>query len=75
MCLAVPAQIQSVDGTSALAFTGGITKTIDVSLTPDVAPGDWVIVHVGFALQKIDARKAQETLAAMDAVANAAKEA
>ncbi len=75
MCLAVPAQIQSVDGTSALALTGGITKTIDVSLTPDVAPGDWVIVHVGFALQKIDARKAQETLAAMDAVANAAKEA
>ncbi len=75
MCLAVPAQIQSVDGTSALALTGGITKTIDVSLTPDVAPGDWVIVHVGFSLQKIDARKAQETLAAMDAVANAAKEA
>jgi len=75
MCLAVPTQIQSVDGTSALALTGGITKTIDVSLTPDVAPGDWVIVHVGFALQKIDARKAQETLAAMDAVANAAKEA
>lgn len=75
MCLAVPAQIQSVDGTSALALTGGITKTIDVTLTPDVAPGDWVIVHVGFALQKIDAQKAQETLAAMDAVANAAKEA
>ncbi len=75
MCLAVPAQIQSVDGTSALALTGGITKTIDVSLTPDAAPGDWVIVHVGFALQKIDAEKAQETLAAMDAVAAAAKEA
>lgn len=75
MCLAVPAQIQSVDGTSAVALTGGISKTIDITLTPDVAPGDWVIVHVGFALQPIDAEKARETLAAMDAVASAIKEA
>lgn len=68
MCLAVPAQIESVKGTEAVALMSGITKTIDVSLTPDVKPGDWVIVHVGFALQVIDEAKAQETLAAMAAV-------
>ena len=55
MCLAVPAQIESVNGTSALCVMSGVTKEIDVSLTPEVRHGDWVIVHVGFALQTIDA--------------------
>ena len=53
MCLAVPAQIESVNGTSALCVMSGVTKEIDVSLTPEVRHGDWVIVHVGFALQTI----------------------
>ena len=75
MCLAVPARIQSVAGHEAVVETAGITKTIDVSLPPTVKPGDWVIVHVGFALQIIDDAKAQETLAAMAAVAQEAKEA
>ena len=68
MCLAVPAQIESVNGTSALCVMSGVTKEIDVSLTPEVRHGDWVIVHVGFALQTIDAQKAQETLAQMAAL-------
>ncbi len=75
MCLAVPARIQSVIGHEAVVETTGITKTIDVSLTPSAKPGDWVIVHVGFALQIIDDAKAQETLAAMTAVAKETKEA
>ena len=75
MCLAVPARIQSVIGHEAGVETTGIAKTIDVSLTPTAKPGDWVIVHVGFALQIIDDAKAQETLAAMAAVAKETKEA
>lgn len=75
MCLAVPARIQSVVGHEAVVETTGITQTIDVSLTPTAKPGDWVIVHVGFALQIIDDAKAQETLAAMAAVAKETKEA
>ena len=75
MCLAVPARIQSVIGHEAVVETTGVTKTIDVSLTPTAKPGDWVIVHVGFALQIIDDAKAQETLAAMTAVAKETKEA
>ena len=75
MCLAVPARIQSVIGHEAVVETTGITKTIDVSLTPTAKPGDWVIVHVGFALQIINDAKAQETLAAMAAVAKETKEA
>lgn len=75
MCLAVPARIQSVVDQEAVVETAGITKTIDVSLTPTAKPGDWVIVHVGFALEIIDDAKAQETLAAMAAVAKKTKEA
>lgn len=74
MCLAVPARIQAVTGHEAVVETAGITKTIDVSFTPTAKPGDWVIVHVGFALQIIDDAKARDTLAAMAAVAENAKE-
>ena len=50
----------------------GVTKDIDISLTPEAKAGDWVIVHVGFALQVIDAQKAAATLAAMQSVADSA---
>ncbi len=67
MCLAVPAQIVSIEGTKARAQMSGVEKEIDVTLTPEVVPGDWVVVHVGYALQRIDPEKAQETLNAMQA--------
>lgn len=70
MCLAVPAQIISLDGTLAVAEMSGVKKQIDVTLTPEVVPGDWVVVHVGYALQHIDPEKAQETLAAMRTAGN-----
>lgn len=72
MCLAIPAKILSVEGTTAQAEMTGVTKAIDLSLVPDAAPGDWVVVHVGFALQKIDPEKARQTLAAMALVGAAA---
>ncbi len=70
MCLAVPAQIISLDGTLAVAEMSGVKKQIDVTLTPEVVPGDWVVVHVGYALQRIVPEKAQETLAAMRTAGN-----
>ena len=56
MCLAVPAQLTTVspDGMTAAAMIGGIEKDVDVSLIDDPKSGDWVIVHVGFALNRID---------------------
>ncbi|KAB7650714.1 HypC/HybG/HupF family hydrogenase formation chaperone [Sutterella faecalis] len=64
MCLAVPAEILSVspNGADAMASIGGIEKPVDVSLIDHPVPGDWVIVHVGFALNRIDAKEAEETL-------------
>ena len=72
MCLAIPAKILSVDGTAAHCEMSSVTKDIDISLTPEAKAGDWVIVHVGFALQVIDAQKAAATLAAMQSVADSA---
>ncbi|WP_240907925.1 HypC/HybG/HupF family hydrogenase formation chaperone [Sutterella wadsworthensis] len=71
MCLAVPAQLTTVspDGMTAAAMIGGIEKDVDVSLIDDPKSGDWVIVHVGFALNRIDEAEAQETLKALAALA------
>lgn len=70
MCLAVPAQIKSIrpDG-SALCDLNGIEKPVDISLIASPAVGDWVIVHVGFALNKIDASEAKKTLELLRSVA------
>ena len=67
MCLAVPAQLTDIapDGMSARALIGGIEKSIDVSLIDEPQSGDWVIVHVGFALNRIDEAQAEETLRAL----------
>ncbi len=72
MCLAVPAQIISIDGTHAVVEMSGLKKDIDVTLTPEAVPGDWVVVHVGYSLQRIDPEKARQTLEAMRGVEAAA---
>lgn len=71
MCLAVPAKIIEIENqTHALCDFNGIQKTVDVSLITEPQVGDWVIVHVGFALNKIDETKAQETLSLMSELAS-----
>jgi hydrogenase expression/formation protein HypC len=64
MCLAVPARVVELrEGELALIDLGGIRKEISLALVEDVAPGDYVIVHVGYALQKLDPVEAERTLA------------
>ncbi|MCK4543725.1 MAG: HypC/HybG/HupF family hydrogenase formation chaperone [Spirochaetales bacterium] len=55
MCLAVPVKVLdlSVDGTARVE-KDGVTLTVMSSLTPDVAPGDYVLLHAGFIIQKLD---------------------
>jgi len=63
MCLAVPAQVIELRaGETALVDLGGVRKEISLALVDDVAAGDYVIVHVGFALQKLDREEAARTL-------------
>ena len=64
MCLAIPACVeQLIAGESAIVNLGGVRKEISLALVEDVAVGDYVIVHVGFALQKLDPEEAERTLA------------
>jgi len=49
MCLGVPMQLLSVDGIAGLAREEGQTQLVDLSLTPDACPGDWVLVFLGAA--------------------------
>ncbi|MGW4353242.1 HypC/HybG/HupF family hydrogenase formation chaperone [Nocardia sp. NPDC004582] len=67
MCLAVPGKVLSVqerDGTrmSVVDF-GGVQKDVCLQYIPDIAVGDYVIVHVGFAIQRLDEESAMQTLA------------
>ena len=64
MCLAIPAYIeQLIDGNRAIVNMSGIRKEISLALVDNAVPGDYVVVHVGFALQKLDPIEAQHTLA------------
>jgi hydrogenase expression/formation protein HypC len=67
MCLAVPGRVLSiaeVDGTlMADVDFGGVRKRVCLQYIPDVTVGEYVVVHVGFAIQRLDERSAQQTLA------------
>jgi len=62
MCLAIPAEVKEIKGNMAkVDFGGGVLREVDVSLV-DAKVGEYVLVHVGYAIQVIDRKAAQETL-------------
>ncbi len=63
MCLAIPAQITQLDAATdqATVTLGGISKTVSLALIDDAAVGDYVLIHVGYALNKISTEAAEET--------------
>ncbi len=64
MCLAIPARIvELLDGDQCRVELGGVRKEISLALFDGAAVGDYVIVHVGYALTKLDAEEAAQTLA------------
>ncbi len=72
MCLAIPGKIVSVDEQPDPALRrakvdfGGVKKDISLAFTPEAAPGDYVLVHVGFALSRLDEAEAQRILADLE---------
>ncbi len=66
MCLAVPGKIVSIDESAALKMAkvnfGGVGKDVCLEWLPDAQIGDYVLVHVGFALSKVDEKEAEETI-------------
>ena len=80
MCLAVQGQVVKVADdplrTATVSF-GGVTKSVSLALVPDAGVGDYVIVHVGFAISKLDedaARRSLELLAQLDGSGETGKE-
>ncbi|HIX93855.1 MAG TPA: HypC/HybG/HupF family hydrogenase formation chaperone [Candidatus Gemmiger excrementipullorum] len=66
MCLAVPLKIVSVDGKRAVGEAGGLTQTLRVDFLPDIQPGDYVMVHAGFAIERLSEQQARENLACIE---------
>jgi hydrogenase expression/formation protein HypC len=66
MCLAVPMQIISIDGESMVAEIDGVKREASLMmLGEEVAVGDYVLIHAGFAISRLDAEEAVETLELM----------
>jgi len=66
MCLAVPGKLLSVEGDDPAFRLGrvdfcGVKKTVNLAFTPDAVPGDFLLVHVGFALTRVDEDEARRT--------------
>jgi len=70
MCLAIPAKVvQKLENDQALVEVGGVRNLISLLLVEDVTVGDYVIVHVGFAIARLNAEEAAKTLALFDEIA------
>ena len=62
MCLAIPAKVIKIDELNAQIELGGLIRQASIMLVPDINIGDYVLLHAGFAIQKIDEQEATETL-------------
>ncbi|MBP2679603.1 MAG: hypC [Deltaproteobacteria bacterium] len=71
MCLGVPAKILEINDGAAVVELGGVRREISVMLVDDVSVGGWVIVHAGFAIEKLSEEEAQQTLSLFREIADA----
>jgi hydrogenase expression/formation protein HypC len=79
MCLAVPGKVLSIEGSDPAFRTAyvdfcGVRKNVNLAFTPEVGTGDFVLVHVGFALTKIDEEEASRTYAYLAEIGALAEE-
>jgi len=62
MCLAIPMKIEDIKSNKATVVSSGIRKIADITMVPDVKQGDYILMHAGFAIQKISKEDAKKTL-------------
>jgi hydrogenase expression/formation protein HypC len=69
MCLAIPGRVIDIaDDRLARVDFGGIVRRASLELTPEAAPGDYVMVHVGYAISKVDAEEAEGAYRLLEAM-------
>ena len=62
MCLGIPGKVVGIEKNVAKVDVGGVLRDISLDLCPDVSVGEYVLIHTGFAIQKVDEKEAEETL-------------
>ena len=62
MCLSIPAKIVSVNGDSAEVSAGGTLFIADIRMIENPSPGEYILLHAGFAIQKLNEKDAEDTL-------------
>ena len=70
MCLAVPMRVVEIDGQWAVAEVDGMARKVRLDLLPDVSLGDYVLIHAGLAIARVDAAAAEETLSLLRSLAD-----
>ena len=73
MCLAVPAKLVSASHTHGVADVRGSRLPVSTLLVPDAVEGDWVLVHAGFAIQRLEPEEAEQTFRALDKLERATR--
>lgn len=71
MCLAMPMKIKTIDGNTASCDAGGLTQSVRIDFIEDALPGDYVMVHAGFAIEKMSEKEAKENLELLEEIQNA----
>ncbi len=70
MCLAVPAKLIEQEGKKGRADLHGNLVPVNIQLVPEAKVGDWILMHAGFAIQRLDAKTAEETWAVLENLDN-----
>ncbi|MCM8800873.1 MAG: HypC/HybG/HupF family hydrogenase formation chaperone [Candidatus Omnitrophica bacterium] len=68
MCLAIPAKVISIEKNLAKVDIAGVLRKVDVRLLEDLKIGDYILVHAGFGIEKINKREAKETLKILEGI-------
>ncbi|MCM8796355.1 MAG: HypC/HybG/HupF family hydrogenase formation chaperone [Candidatus Omnitrophica bacterium] len=68
MCLGIPMKVKKIKEGFAQVESGRLTRTVNIQMLPHISIGDYVIVHAGFAIERVDPEKARETLRMLDEI-------
>ncbi len=71
MCLGIPVKVLEIEKNVAKVDVGGLLRDVSLDLCPDVSVGEYVLIHAGFAIQKVDEEEAKETLEILRQLAEA----
>jgi hydrogenase expression/formation protein HypC len=69
MCLSVPGKVVEIRNNMAKVDVGGVVREVSMDICPEASAGDYVLIHTGFAIQKLDEKEALETLELLKQVA------